>query len=545
LNAMGSPQTDYAAIVAYHEATKHHFHRYARSAGRMDWNNQPVPFRFYEGARRIPFDWSTPDPDLPYDDLFTPVTYGERDLTLADLGSFLALGLGLSAWKAAGSSRWSLRINPSSGNLHPTEGYVAAPSGPGLEAGIYHYNPLEHALEQRAHLPGMMWPPLEAHFGGAGFLVALSTIHWRESWKYGERALRYCNLDTGHALAALAFSARLHGWGLTCLAGAGDEQIRTLLGFDRTPWRHLEEERPELICWVSVAPPPGPVPQNLPDDLVKPFAGLDFYGTPNPLSRHPVDWPIIGHAADAAEKPATSPEPQQWEPYLPVGDSGVDLPAAAVIRRRRSAMSYDWRKSIGGDVFWAIVQRTLAAPAVPPFGAGVMDPAVHLVFFVHRVEGLAPGLYVLARRPAALARLRSVLAPRFRWVKARADFPFYLLEAKDVTFEAIELSCHQEIAGHGAFAVAMLAPFDDHLRRRPHRYRQLYWECGMIGQVLYLGAEAHGIRGTGIGCFFDDPVHGLLGIRHNEFQSLYHFTIGHPVEDDRLTSLPAYHHLQR
>jgi hypothetical protein len=66
----------------------------------------------------------------------------------------------------------------------------------------------------------------------------------------------------------------------------------------------------------------------------------------------------------------------------------------------------------------------------------------------------------------------------------------------------------------------------------------------MIGQVLYLEAEAHGVRGTGIGCFFDDAVHDMLGFSDNRFQSLYHFTIGKPVEDSRLTTYPPYHHLK-
>ena len=66
---------------------------------------------------------------------------------------------------------------------------------------------------------------------------------------------------------------------------------------------------------------------------------------------------------------------------------------------------------------------------------------------------------------------------------------------------------NQEIAGNSAFAVAMLAGFDPLLRPAPYRYRHLHWECGMIGQVLYLTAEACGLRGTGIGCFFDDEVH--------------------------------------
>jgi hypothetical protein len=71
-------------------------------------------------------------------------------------------------------------------------------------------------------------------------------------------------------------------------------------------------------------------------------------------------------------------------------------------------------------------------------------------------------------------------------------------------------------------------------------YRRLFWECGMVGQVLYLEAEAAGARGTGIGCFYDDAVHELLGLSGAEWQSLYHFSMGMPVEDARLTSEPGY-----
>ena len=91
----------------------------------------------------------------------------------------------------------------------------------------------------------------------------------------------------------------------------------------------------------------------------------------------------------------------------------------------------------------------------------------------------------------------------------------------------------------------MLARFEDTLTQHPHLYKHLYWETGMIGQVLYLQAEAYGLRGTGIGCFFDDVVHSILGLEDHSYQSLYHFTIGFPVEDDRLSTLPAYHHLPK
>ena len=59
----------------------------------------------------------------------------------------------------------------------------------------------------------------------------------------------------------------------------------------------------------------------------------------------------------------------------------------------------------------------------------------------------------------------------------------------------------------------MIARFDEPLRERGDWfYRRLFWECGLIGQVLYLEAEAAGARATGIGCYYDDPVHEVLGL---------------------------------
>ena len=73
-------------------------------------------------------------------------------LTLRSLSRLFEYALALSAWKQAGGTRWALRSNPSSGNLHPTEGYLLIGALPGLAdaPGLYHYAPREHGLERRA-----------------------------------------------------------------------------------------------------------------------------------------------------------------------------------------------------------------------------------------------------------------------------------------------------------------------------------------------------------------------------------------------------------
>ncbi len=529
-------------ILHYHEQTKHHPDRYARSLGYMDWDNQPNPFRFYEGAPVIALPLLAEDPAADYLGLYEPARPPEP-FTTATIAGFLELSMGLSAWKAVSGSRWALRMNPSSGNLHPTEAHLILPATQAFASGVFHYSPLHHALEQRAEIPAELWQHLRAQAGSDGFWVGLTSIFWRESWKYGERAFRYCNHDVGHALAALRFSANLFGWALTCLGGLSDAAIASVLGFDRTRFPAQEDEHPDLLAMVH---PPGatPSPCGLSDETVAALAGLAFQGQPNRLSREHIDWEIIARAAAQSRKPTTAARlpPQGLRPR-----AAADAPAlraAEVIRRRRSATAFDRRRAISRRDFIAMLDPTLPRDAVAPFDVGLMPAALHLAIFVQAVEGLAPGLYLLCRNDDDLPDLRRLTRPDFAWSTVAPGFPLFLLTEGDFRPTATRLSCHQDIAGSGAFSLGMLARFGERVRREPFRYRHLFWETGMIGQTLYLAAEARGVRGTGIGCFFDDEVHELLGLETDDFQSLYHFTVGTPVEDPRLTSLPPYFHLK-
>ena len=169
------------------------------------------------------------------------------------------------------------------------------------------------------------------------------------------------------------------------------------------------------------------------------------------------------------------------------------------------------------------------------------SPRIHFVLFVHRVDDVAPGVYLLARDPRALATLQAACRRDFSWERAHDDLPFVRLARGDARSLAARLSCDQEIAADGFFSLGMIAEFDASLDAYGASfYRNLFWESGLVGQVLYLEAEAIGARATGIGCFYDDPVHDVLGLEGHAFQSLYHFTVGVPVEDTRLTTDTGY-----
>lgn len=533
----------YEGVVRYHEETKHHFKRFARSLGYMDWKNQPNPFRSYQGTDIIPLAFLRNDPPGGHDCLYEREGNEPRDFTLENIAAFLELSLGLSAWKAISGGQWSLRINPSSGNLHPTECHLLLPATASHNGGVFHYNPFKHALEMRAEVSAELWQKITEHFAAEGFLVALSSIFWREAWKYGERAFRYCNHDIGHALACMSFSANLQGWKVKYLNALSDEQVEAMLGFDKVKWVELEEEYPELLCFVY-SNELADVPRHLPNDIITRFVQLPFSGSPNALSRERVRWDAIDEVAVLTKKPVTPVKRYAYGKSACCPTAAPSVGAARLIRQRRSAVSFSGDKFLSRDQLLAILDKTIPRDHCAPFDVELMDPSVHLLIFVHSVSDLHPGLYFFSRNSNDIEEIKSHSKAEFRWRQIKEGVPLYLLENGNFRQLAARVSCDQDIAGYGVLSLGMIARFKQTIQQEPFRYRHLFWEAGIIGQILYLEAEAHGLRGTGIGCFYDDPVHEIMGLSENGYQSLYHFTIGDPVEDQRLTTYPPYAHLQ-
>ncbi|BAN46593.1 nitroreductase family protein [Metapseudomonas resinovorans] len=526
------------AVRAYHALSKHHPERFAPGPGQLDWATQPAPFRRYAGARLLEL-WQRPlEETPPYDLVFAGPLGQPAPLNRESLSQLLYDSLAISAWKEAGASKWALRVNPSSGNLHPTEAYLLLP--PGLEESglLAHYAPDAHALEIRAELPGPLAAQLAAALPPGGFLLGLASVPWREAWKYGERAYRYCQHDLGHALAALAVAASALGWQVRVLGGVAQERLDGVLGLDRPGF--VEGEYADALLWVG---PAQAREFSLDPTLLDGLAALELHGSPNRLSRQQRHWPELERVHGLCRAPR---QPLAEWPLIEAA-ARVDnpgLPLRPLLHRRRSAQSMDGRSGIQAELLLAWLRRLMPEHSPVPF-ASLGTPQVDLLLFVHRVQGLEPGLYWLARGAVAETELAEGLRQDFLWQRASDELPLYRLLQGDARGLAGFLSCGQDIAADGCVALAMLARFDAALEQGAWHYPRLYWECGQIGQVLYLEAEAAGLSGTGIGCYFDDSVHELLEMADSRWQSLYHFTIGRALWDERLTTLPAYPELRR
>jgi SagB-type dehydrogenase family enzyme len=544
-------------VLSYHRRSKHHLHRYAPGPGHLDWATQPDPFRTYDGAPVLDLPLLADALTATHGDLHVPGRIAPRRLDVHSAAILCELALGLSAWKEFRGSRWALRCNPSSGNLHPTEGYLVVPSCPGLDGGVYHYVSRDHRLERRCLLDADAWARLFGPLPAGTFLFGLSSVHWREAWKYGERAYRYCQHDAGHAVAAVRYAAACLGWSALLLDGPGDEDLSALLGLDRDEsfagLDPLDREHPD--CLLLVGPPPlvpaPPMGQSFLSALTPDRQEClpHWTGRANALSPRHVRWEVIDVVAEAARKPPT--EPSRWSPpaLLPPLLSSSSVPAARLIRQRRSCLGLDGRTSIDDATLYAMLDHLLPRANVPPWDVLPWAPHLHAGLFVHRVRGLVPGLYLFERNDSVYDALRAACRADFAWTRPAGcpeHLRLFLLAEGDGRELAQRVSCHQEIASDGAFALGMIAELGDTIRERgPWWYRRLFWEAGVLGHVLYLEAEAAGVRGTGIGCYFDDAFHELLGLTGDRFQDLYHFTIGGPVEDPRLRTFAPYAHLQR
>jgi hypothetical protein len=277
---------------------------------------------------------------------------------------------------------------------------------------------------------------------------------------------------------------------------------------------------------------------------------------PSSGNLHPMcRWPIIDTVAEATRVHDLPPDAERTAAQA-LDRTAQGLPdlqrsthnAAMLIRQRRSAQRFDARARMPLDQLWLLLRAL--HPDRLPFDAGPTVAHVHVLLFAHRVNGLAPGAYLLPRGASGRDVLRHSLPAALELSPlpgAPADAPLLRLAENPALAGTLRtLNCHQVLSSDAMLGFALLAEFNP--LPDAAAYRERLQEAGLIGQVLYLEAEALQVRGTGIGCFFDDTLHQLIGLPDSTaasapLQSVYHFTVGLPLSDARIATEPPYAHL--
>jgi SagB-type dehydrogenase family enzyme len=488
----------------YHEATKHSVESLRRDRPALDWTNMPDPFRHYEGVPTLDLPADPPIPGMPA----LGVLQGTSGATSVNdgpafLSQLLFYSAAISASKRVPSTgyRYALRVNPSSGNLHPTEFHFLTRGLKGWPDGLYHYDPSRHTAEQRGR--GNFEMRLAS--GSAPIVFVLASIVWREAWKYGERAYRYCLHDIGHAWQALALSARAMGCDSFAAGHFPDDEVEQLFHFNSDEW-------PMLIVSLQG--------KCIPKWEADPGKTVWFGGQANQLSKETLAYPLIDGIHFASKRSSTGNSGTSIAQSASTGSGEIKLPSPAassrgfgeVARIRRSALDFQGGKQ---PISLAQLSAILAVTAQPLLADFAGTRFIQLYLYAHRIDGLQPGVYRFWPERAELEQIKR----------------------GDQRVAAAGLSLGQNLAGNACVSFSMIGDLDCAARTYSDRgYRYVHFEAGAIGQRLYLAAEAVGLGATGIGAFYDDEVHRYLNLLPSQGQVVYHFAIGYPVPDPRVSA---------
>jgi len=520
-----------------------------------------------------------PANDVKYDELFcSPHSVPVLPLDPSSLSSFFFYSVALSSWKSSGRSCWSLRVHPSSGALCGMETYVIIGNGeltkhideaPDIGACLFHYNVRSHNLELRASFSLPFWTHLTHIFPeealSSVMFVAVCSCYWRESWKYGERGFRYCLLDTGHVIGSITLSASLHGWSAMFLPNIPTELLASFVGTSRQedfPGPQEEGETPD--CLIAIYPNTLNEHINITefaldeDFVASEMKNTTWYGKANTLSCGYDHYPVIYQTDDV-----TALKTSDLNGFdLLFQSENVEIPkeilekpstwqksAGELFRKRRSAHKFKQNRSITSQQFFKMMAKTM--PSLNPllWGSFPFVPRTHILLFVHQVEGLAAGVYILIRNKNSLSQVQEGMAKRhkdFQWQSVEncpPELPLYFLTTMPLSISNL-ISCEQKIACTGVFSAAFISELGLVVKKGGSwHYRRLHYEAGLIGHSLYLEAESEGLQGTGMGCFYDEPTAKLIGVpeeKKHTLASLYHFTVGYAKKDSRIQSMSSY-----
>jgi len=158
--------------------------------------------------------------------------FSREPVVLAELSQVLWASQGITLLEMD----WGFRAAPSAGALYPVETYLSAQDVSGLEKGIYHYSPREHAIEllkEGSFGTRLAEAALDQDFlAAAGVVFCWTAVFARSAWKYAERAYRYVYLDAGHIAQNVALAAVALGLGSCQIAALYDDEVNSLLGVD-------------------------------------------------------------------------------------------------------------------------------------------------------------------------------------------------------------------------------------------------------------------------------------------------------------------------
>jgi len=473
----------------------------------VDWEDAPLKYKLYRGLPAVPLCSEAP---LALTGRSTPAS---PDLTSIGHMLWYMYGLArLSHLCVPGNFNPQMsplqmhrRFVPSGGGLYPNELYVYLKIGDAPD-GIYHYDAAHHRLLllRQGNFDSYMERALgrRCDMRSCFAAVFVSTVFWKNYYKYNQLAYRLQGLDTGALIGQTLEVADRFGFGAGLYYQFLDRAVHHLLGLS------AEEESVYAIIPLSTEPAGGWFADGRRDESDIRAAELcreldSVHPVTYERSRNKKPYPMLVRMNEASMLDHSgvfrqvAPEPQADSAlravYLPrTGVPGGDL--ADKCRRRQSpeagfVMSRPPGARIGGMLQEAAARRFLSDLDAAP---GIPASRVQLYGCFTNVEGVPDGAYRYDPDVHALRRLN----PGDH--RAGLQRGMYL---DNVNLFQVPICLH--VAGPQHFYKAELG-------YRGYRIQQM--EAGLLVQRLLLAASSLGMGGR-----------PLLGFDSATCDALYRF----------------------
>jgi SagB-type dehydrogenase family enzyme len=503
------------AAWKYHDGSKHSYWSVRNHPHLLDWANRPLPFKIYPKIEPLQLPRDVPQTGVAVLSAISqrvPSSRADSVPALQDLARLLYFSAGITKQRAYPGGEIYFRAAACTGALYEIELYVVSSDFPGLDAGVYHFNPAEVSLQllRKGDFRGNLAQAtaMDSAVAHAPVTIICTGTYWRNAWKYQARTYRHFGWDNGTLLANMLAVSVASGLPAEIVLGFVDAEVNRLLD--------LDTRREVSLCLVPIG---RTSESSVPAPREAAALGLETI----PLSQHEVEYPAMldMHNASSLEsveevnrwraKPPVVPSPPLAGevlrlPRLPDEEQPMDT-IEQVILRRGSTRTFDRTASIPLAQLSAILDRAtrgLSADFLEPKGAQLND----LYLIVHSVQGLKPGAYFFGREQNTLELLKE---GQFR-------------------DDAHHLGLEQDLPADACVDIFFLADLERILEQYGNRgYRAIQLEAGAIGGRIYLAAYAQHLGATGL-TFFDDDVVDFFSPHAKDKSAIFLLAVGKPLK---------------